>query len=164
MKKVTLRNQRISDAKKFFDILNNDKFIFFSSRPKSIKEEKEWLIKSSKNKKDNKEYHYAILFNNELVGGIGIKIDQRQKHIGEIGYFIDENYWGNGIAPKAVKLVEKTAFQKLKLKRIEIRMNPKNKASIRVAIKENYKKEGLLKKAINHNGKFVDCYLYAKVR
>jgi RimJ/RimL family protein N-acetyltransferase len=40
--------------------------------------------------------------------------------MGELGYFVDEKYWGKGIATEAVKLAEKIGFGKLGLKRIEI--------------------------------------------
>jgi len=64
------------------------------------------------------------------------------KFIGEIGYFLDEAYWGRRITTRAVKILEKIGFKKLNLKRIEILMHPKNVASEKVAIKCGYKKEG----------------------
>jgi len=43
-------------------------------------------------------------------------------------------------------------------------MQPANKASEKVAIKNGYHKEGLMKKAIKgKDGKMKDGYLYAKV-
>ena len=162
--KIKIRYQKLSDAKRFYEILNNPKFIYFSAKPKSVAAERKWLKETIQKRKNNLEHNFAIILNNQLVGGAGIKIDQNSNHIGEIGYFVDEKFWGKGIATKTVKLLEKFGFKKLKLKRIEIRMIPKNIGSEKVAIKAKYKKEGLLKKAINHHGKFMDAYLYAKVR
>lgn len=96
------------------------------------------------------------------MGGCGIKINQHRPFIGEIGYFVDERYWGIGIAPKAVKLLEKKGFGKFKLKRIEILMDIRNSASERVAVKGGYKKEGTMRKAFRRCGKFFDAHLYAK--
>jgi [ribosomal protein S5]-alanine N-acetyltransferase len=160
--KIQLRNQRISDAKRFFEILRNPKFIFFT-KPETLEHEKQYLRKNKEKRKNNFEYNYTILYNNQVVGGCGIKIDQHRTHIGEIGYFLDEKFWNKGITTKAVKLLEKIAFSKLKLKRIEILMNPKNLASEKVAIKCNYKKEGTKKKAIKEKGKLLDAHLYAKI-
>ena len=42
-------------------------------------------------------------------------------------------------------------------------MTVENKASERVAIKSDYKKEGIMRKAIRIFGKNKDAYLYAKV-
>jgi ribosomal-protein-alanine N-acetyltransferase len=164
MKDVALRYQRVSDAKRFYEILCNPKFKFFGPNPKSLKEEVDYLKKTKQKRKDNYSHEFTILYKNKIVGGTGIKIDQHRKFIGEIGYFIDETYWRKGIATKAVKILEKIGFEKLKLKRIEIVMNPKNKASVRVAVKNKYKREGLMKKKVVGRDGYQDCYMYAKVK
>ena len=161
--KIELRNQRVSDAKRFFEILNNPNFEYFHVCPKDVESEKEFLRQNAKKRKNNLEYNYAILFNGKLVGGCGIKIDQHRTFIGEIGYFLDEAFWGKGIVTKAVKILEKIGFQKLGLKRIEILMDPRNVGSEKVAIKCGYKKEGTMKKSIKDGNKFFDAHLYAKV-
>lgn len=161
--KIELRNQRVSDAKRFFEILNNPNFKYLHICPKDVESEKEFLRQNTKKRKSNFAYNYAILCNNKLVGGCGIKINQHRTFIGEIGYFLDESFWGKGIVTKAVKILEKIGFQKLGLKRIEILMNPKNIGSEKVAIKCGYKKEGALKKSVKDGEKFSDVHLYAKV-
>lgn len=103
------------------------------------------------------------MFNGKLVGGCGIHINQFRTFIGEIGYFIDEESWGKGIATKAIKLLEKIGFQELGLKRIEILMDPKNVGSERIAIKCGYSKEGTMKKATKNGDDYTDAHLYAKV-
>lgn len=164
MNEVKLRYQKVTDARRLYGILNNPHFLYFSVKPKSVQAEREWLKKNPKKRKDNFEHNYAILCGNKLVGGCGIKIDQHRNHIGEIGYFLDEVYWGKGITTSAVKLLEKIGFNKLKLTRIEIQLEPKNKASERVAVKCGYHKEGLMRKAFRKKDSFCDGYLYAKVK
>ncbi len=62
-------------------------------------------------------------------------------------------------------IAEKIAFDKLKIQRIEIISNPKNKASRRVAEKSSYQKQGILKKhTIGKKGKLEDSVIYAKCR
>jgi len=165
MEKIKLRLQKVSDAKRFYEILNNPNFIYFGAQPKSVAAEKKWLKKSIEERKNNLNCNYTILYGEEIAGGIGIKVNYHRRYVGELGYFIDEKYWGKGIASRAVKLAEAIGFRKLKLKRIEILMQPENIASVKVAIKNGYKKEGLMRKAVkDRNGKMKDCYLYAKVR
>jgi [ribosomal protein S5]-alanine N-acetyltransferase len=164
MPKIKIRFIKISDARRLYEILLNKNFIYFNVNISSIEEEKKWISGTKQKRKNNFEWNYAIIFAGKLVGAIGIKINQHRKYVGEIGYFVDEDYWGKGIASRAVKLVEQEGFKKLGLKRIEILMRPANKASEKVAIKNNYKKEGLMKKAIkSRDGKMKDAYLYAKV-
>jgi ribosomal-protein-alanine N-acetyltransferase len=162
---ITIRLQKVTDAKRFYEILTNPNFIYFDANPKSIEDEKEFLKGNKKRRQDNTDWNYAIIYNNELVGGIGVKINFHRKHIGEIGYFLDEKYWGQGITCQAVKLLEKICFQELGLTRIEILMQPRNKASEKIAIKNKYCKEGLLKKYLKgKDGKMKDCFLYAKTK
>ena len=163
MSEVELRLQRLSDAKRFFKILSNPNFVFFGAKPKSIEAEKEWLKKGFEKRKKNLEHNYAITYDGKLIGGCGIKINQHRTFIGEIGYFVDEAYWGKGVATKATKLLEKIAF-KMDVKRIEIVMQLGNKGSVKVAKKCGYVKEGKLRKAISHLGKYEDVYLYSKVK
>jgi [ribosomal protein S5]-alanine N-acetyltransferase len=165
MSKIAIRFPKISDAERYCEILASKKFVYLVTSPKSIKEEREWILNTKHRRKNNIEWNYAITLKNKLVGAIGIRINQHRKYVGEIGYFVDENYWGKGIASQAVKLVEQEGFKKLELSRIEILMQPANKASEKVAIKNNYQKEGLMKKVIkSRDGKMKDAFLYAKVK
>jgi [ribosomal protein S5]-alanine N-acetyltransferase len=162
MKDIKIRYQKVSDAKRFFEILNNPNFKYFPVKPKSLKEEVDWLKKRKEHIKKNISHDFAIVYQGKVIGGIGIKMDQNRKHIGEVGYFIDEKYWGKGITTEAVKLLEKIAFTKLGLKRLVILTMVENEASAKVAIKNNYKKEGV----ITGIDKKLDkkFYQYAKVK
>ena len=163
---ITIRPQRPSDANRFFEILNNDNFVYFGARPKTLKEEIKFLKKNTAWRKNNFAHNFSIILGKTVVGACGIHINQHRTFIGEIGYFVDEQYWGKGIATQTVKFLEKLGFGKLKLNRIEILMDPRNKASEKVAIKCGYKKEGLMKKVVfsKRTNTYRDCYLYAKVK
>lgn len=162
--KIQLRFYKITDAKKVFQIVTNPSFKYFHTKVKSVKAEEAWIKANSLKRKNNIEWNYAVVRNTEIVGGVGVKIDRSRPYVGEIGYFVAEDYWGQGIATQAVKLLEKICFKDLKLSRIEILMRPENKASEKVARKSGYKKEGLLKKKVKDQiGKLRDVYIYAKV-
>lgn len=161
---IELRYAEIEDAEAFFRILNEGKFEFYHATiPDSVEGEREWLKRRKYKRENNLEYNYSIIYNKKLVGGCEIRINQEYPHIGEIGYFIDRNYFNRGIATETVKKLEEIAFNELKLIRIEIRMDPRNKGSEKVAIKNNYEKEGLLRKVVEFNDEFYDNLLYAKV-
>ncbi|MFA6512280.1 MAG: GNAT family N-acetyltransferase [Patescibacteria group bacterium] len=161
---IKIRLQKISDAERFYEILGNPHFTYFNVQPKSIKDERKWLAENPKRRKNNTEWNYTIMNDDEIIGAIGVKINLHRNHIGEIGYFLDEKFWGKGIATQAVKLVENICFKKLKLTRLEIVVQPKNEGSKKVAIKNKYLKEGLLKKVLKYkDGSMKDCFLYAKV-
>lgn len=162
--KITIRNQHVFDAKRFFNIFQSSDFAFLPIKVDSVEEERRFLKKNKSKRKRNFEYNFTILSDNIVVGAVGVKINQHYPHIGEIGYFVEEQYWGKEIAPKAVKLIETFAFNKLKLIRLEILINTKNKASIRVAEKSGYKKESVLKARLPQDNSFQDAILFSKVR
>lgn len=164
MNGLRIRYQQIGDAKRFYEILTHPNFVLFPVNPNSIEEEKRFLRTTKGLRKNNVAYDYTILLKNKIVGAIGVKIDQHRTYIGEIGYFVDRQFWGRGIAPKAVQLVEDICFNELGLERIELITLKKNGSSIRVAEKCGYKKEGIQRHKLKYDGKLEDAYLFAKVK
>jgi ribosomal-protein-alanine N-acetyltransferase len=160
---IEIRPQRLADAKRFFEILSNPNFIYFPVTPKTIEDEKEFLRLNSQKRRKKTEFNFSIIYSRMHVGAIGVRIDPFRPYIGEIGYFIDETYWGKGIATQAVKQLEEFIFSNLELRRIEIRMAKENKASQKIAVKCGYKKEGILRKMLLAKGKWYDCFMYAKI-
>ncbi len=49
--KVELRDQRVSDAKRYFEILNNPNFKYFKICPKDIEAERNFLRQNSEKRK-----------------------------------------------------------------------------------------------------------------
>ncbi|MGV8984531.1 GNAT family N-acetyltransferase [Clostridium sp.] len=162
---IELRYPIIEDAESFFKILTEGKFeYYYATIPESIAIEREWVNRREYKRANNLEYNYSIIYNNRVIGGCEIRIFQDNPHIGELGYFVDEKFFNKGIASEAVKKLEEIAFDKLGLIRLEIHMDPQNKASENVAIKNNFKKEGLLKKVTKFKDGYFDNLLYAKVK
>ncbi len=160
---VEIRPQRLSDAKRFFEILSNPKFLYLPAKPKTLDEESEFLRLNSQKRKAKTEFNFSILCNGKHVGAIGVRVDQFRPYIGEVGFFIDEKYWGKGIAAQALGKLEEFIIEKTNLSRIEMRMAMENKASQRIAIKCGYENEGILRQMLLVEAKYYDCYLYSKI-
>ncbi|MHC4855668.1 MAG: GNAT family N-acetyltransferase [Planctomycetota bacterium] len=161
--KVEFRNPRISDAKRYLEILSHPNFTYFPAKPKTLKEEQDFLRMMKKLQKEKSLYNFAVLANGKHVGGAGIKINQQFPYICEIGYFVDHKYWNKGIATKSVQLLEKFIIENIDIVRIEIAPAKDNIGSCKVAIKSGYKKEGTMKKYLKIGDVYHDCCLYAKV-
>lgn len=160
---VSIRPVQIKDARRFLEILNSRKFQFFSASPVSLQKEKEILRAEKLKMKNGTKCSFSILLGDKVIGGVSIKINIHRRIVGEMGYFLDEEYWGQGITSEAVRLMEKIGFEILGLKRIEILMMTENAASKRVAEKCGYTKEALLRGAImDRMGEMRDTWMYAK--
>jgi ribosomal-protein-alanine N-acetyltransferase len=165
MPKVSLRPERVTDAKALLRIISNQKFFYYRSAPKRVKGMVAWLKQNAKLRRKKREFNYVILYEGKVVGEAGFFMDADSRHAAQGRYCVDEEYWGNGIATEAFRLVEKIAFNDMKLVRLELRIHPKNKHSLRVAKKLGYKKEGFLrKKGTDRAGNYIDLLIYAKVK
>lgn len=96
------------------------------------------------NKKNGIEWSIAMKENDDyvIIGDISIceVISLKQyKNVKEIGYYLDEKYWGRGIMPHAVRLVEDYCFNILGSEALVIRLFQENKRSQGVAEKCGYR-------------------------
>ncbi len=73
----------------------------------------------------------------------------------------DENNQGSGIGTFAVIEMLKHAFNNLNLQRIELGTIDYNERAQHIYEKVGFVKEGIKRKAIYKNGRFVDEYIYA---
>jgi len=108
---------------------------------------------------------FAIVVNGNAVGSIGLvpKDDVYRKSM-EIGYWLGEEFWGNGIITEAVGAVSNYAFEQFDIVRLYADVFEWNKASIRVLEKNGYVFEARLKKAVFKDGKISDALMYAKIK
>lgn len=167
-KMFILRPFRKGDEKLLAKNANNKKISRANDEipyPYTLKHAKEYILENKKElrKKKPVKINFAIDIDDEVVGSIGL-VDIKEKHRAEIGYWLSEKYWNKGIMTEVVKLITKFGFEKLKLKRIEIYVFAFNKASIKVAKKNRYKLEGILRKSSKRGNKFIDDYAFAKLR
>lgn len=168
--KVEIRPHRISDAKQLFEIVTNKKYVNYfkkmggTQRIKTMEQEVKFLKKAAGDLKSGFTIGYSIVVDGKVHGAIGLMINQHRKFIAEVGYLLSSEMWGKGITTKALNMMSKVGFTKYNLKRIELVVHPKNKASIRVAEKAGYKKEGKMQNGIlTGEGKSMDSIMYSLI-
>lgn len=111
-------------------------------------ENAENFISVSKDREKNSEgyYFYARdIKTNKLIGYLCVKtIDYRISKC-ELGYFIDKDYQGKGITSKMVSDALEFCFKELMMNKVFICTSEVNLASQRIALKHNFKQEGILR-------------------
>jgi len=96
-----------------------------------------------------------------LIGMAQIKNFDRFVKKCEVSYFIDREFEGKGWATKAIREVIQYVFSKMDMEKIYCRIDPENKASIRVAEKCGFQLEGRLKKEFKTgDGDIIDVLYY----
>lgn len=107
----------------------------------------------------------AIDVDGQMVGGIGLILNgDVYSKSAEIGYWIGEKYWGQGIATVAVGQMTEYAFYYFDLVRLYAEVFENNKASMRVLEKNGYYLEGVRRKAVFKNEVLMDDYIWVKLR
>ena len=111
------------------------------------------------------ECAFAIEHGDEAVGGVGFLVGRDIARISaEMGYWLSEDFWGRGIATRAVTAMSEWAFDNYKLTRVFAMAFAHNAGSIRVLEKSGFEREGVMRRSAIKNGVIVDQILFAKVR
>ena len=94
------------------------------------------------------------------LGAIGLNVDPLHEHA-ELGYWIGESGWGQGICSEAAEQVIAFGFEELGLRRIHAHHLARNPASGRVMEKIGMKHEGTFRRHVKKWGVFEDAVFYA---
>lgn len=122
-----------------------------------------WIVAA--NEQPENQRHMAVLLGERLVGGVGFtRLGDLNTRTAEIGYWIGEPWWGQGIAVKALAQATEIAFRDYDFERLRAEVLGWNKPSCRVLDKAGYKFEARLERAAFKDGEVCDLYLYGLVR
>lgn len=105
--------------------------------------------------------HLAIIVDGEVAGGIGVHPQHDvHSHVGEVGYWLSEQHWGQGIGTLALKQLTVHAFETLNLRKLVANVFSSNPASMRMAEKAGFELEGILKGEVIKEGVLLDIHRY----
>ncbi|GAA1349961.1 GNAT family N-acetyltransferase [Streptomyces beijiangensis] len=102
----------------------------------------------------------------EILGHVGLQLIFRAMRRTAIGYWTLPEHRGKGVAPRALELCTRWAFEQGGFHRIELGHAVENTPSCRVAVRAGYAVEGTLRGAMFESGKndaFRDEHLHARL-
>ena len=99
----------------------------------------------------------------EFVGGIGLTVDKRFDRA-EVGYWLAEPFWGQGLMTEATQSLLKYGFEQLGLNKVTSSHFEINPASGKVLTKSGLKKEGELKEHIRKHSEYHTLVVYGLTR
>ena len=107
---------------------------------------------------------FCIDLDGDLCGMIGIELkeDIYAKN-GELGYFVGEPYWNQGIVTQAIGLITLKGFDEFGLNRLEGRVFEHNAGSMRALEKNGYHLEAIAKRSAFKDGKFLNEHVYVRL-
>lgn len=98
---------------------------------------------------------------NQVIGSCFFYDMASEHYRTDLGYVLNKDYWGQGIAQEAVKAAIKYGFENLNINRIQSVIEPPNLASQKLAERLGFLREGLLRDYEYFSGKFDDLYMYS---
>lgn len=165
--RLLLRKFRLDDAEMMYNNWANDERVtkFLSWTPyKSMEDVRKYISLSIKSYQQDTIYHWAIVFNEKVVGSISVmSIDEKNK-LCELGYCVGYEYWGRGIVTEAMKSVISFLFNEVQFHRIFAKHDVENPASGKVMEKCNMIYEGTLYGHYRrHDGTYSDSRVFGIV-
>lgn len=168
MKEFILREWKEQDAESIAVAANNPevaaKLRNVFPNPYTLEDAK-WYAKDCIENEGNNQITRAIVVDGKAVGSIGIFVkDDVCEKSAELGYWLSEDYWRQGIMSRAVKMICKEAFKRFDIIRIFAEPFEDNAGSIGVLKKAGFTYEGTMRNGIYKNGKVHSYCMYSLLR
>ena len=113
----------------------------------------------------NRTFAARLKASGELVGIISVsEIVHGTFQSAYLGYYGFEPHAGKGLMSEAVRLVAEHAFRTLKLHRLEANIQPGNRASIALAKRLGFKREGYSPRYLKIGGRWQDHERWAVLK
>ena len=107
-------------------------------------------------------YPFAVEVGGRFAGQITVNnVVRGSAQFASVGYWLDREYAGRGVMPRAVAMVIDHCFAEAGLHRIEIAIRPENSNSLRVVEKLGLHEVGYAPKFLHIDGAWRDHRIYA---
>jgi [ribosomal protein S5]-alanine N-acetyltransferase len=164
---ISLRKIGKTDLDDLYEIYSNENL--FKYRPSEAKKNKSTV--------ENMISHFERDFNKKKTIFLGICLNENLKRIigvaeifdfdakvnmVTIGYTLNENYWGNGVATKTAKALVDYLFNTIEVNRVQAFVMPNNIKSKNVLLRNGFTKEGTIRQGAAWSGKgIIDLEVYS---
>jgi ribosomal-protein-serine acetyltransferase len=161
---VDIREYKIEDAQKLFELIDKNRkhlyrFIWVDSI-QSVIDVEDFIKRSINLKQYGTGYEYGIYADEELVGNVSLYNVNKSHGRAGIGYWVSQDYEGQGIVHRAVDLLIENAFMNLGLHKLTISCAVNNEHSAQLAKKLGFVEEGLLREDFKVGGEYVDSHVF----
>lgn len=162
---LSLRELAIDDAKELHDLISTNRRYLSAWMPWAPEQTYEdtvaFIDQARRQSADDAGAHFAILDGSTILGVVGFHPIDRDNRSVNVGYWLDEQRQGSGIATRAVGAACRHAFSSWGLNRVEIRVATENTASQKLAERLSFTREGVLRQAQIVNDVALDLGVYS---
>ncbi len=127
----------------------------------SISDTEKFIESTMKESSSGGAPNFAVLYNGTICGVAGFHEINKQHKIGSIGYWLAENYNGQGIITMAVKKLLDVGFGEFNLNKVEIRCAEGNSKSRAIPERPGFTYEATLRQCEWLYSKYVNHAIYS---
>jgi ribosomal-protein-serine acetyltransferase len=163
---LSLKLVELKDAERIFQLTDSSRQYLRQWLPwldftKDVHDTVEFIKSGLKGYGENISMNSAIIYNNEIVGLASFnRIDWFNK-IAYIGYWLGEDYQGNGIMTKVAHALTDYAITELHLNRVDIRAAVENSKSRAIPERLGFTYEGCIRQGEWLYDHYVDHAVYS---
>jgi len=120
-------------------------------------------VRAEAQTKTRRVFEFAIVHSEDerLIGRCGMKLSEAEQSEAMLWYVLAREAWGYGYAAEAARAVLGFGFEELRLHRIFVDIDPRNRASLRVAEKLGLRREGHFLETTWTKGEWTDTVVFA---
>ncbi len=164
--RLILRRYKESDIDAIYEIITDKRLTKYIKFPDLTMEEELECIKEWIRDADIDKYEKWVIEHKDtgvVVGNISVNGVNKKHNYCNIGYVIRYNYWGNGYASEALKVVSDYLLKDRGYYLVECSCNERNIQSSKVMIKAGFKKDGYIaNRRLNDDGIYSGVEFYSK--
>jgi len=170
---LTVRPVTADDAEVFFRLIDRDRSLFATYFPVTTGRTSDahttlGYMRDLVAQAVAQETFCYLVFqegSSEPIGALFLKSFDRRVGKCEAAYLVSSAHQGQGIASGAVAWAVDEAFRTHGMNKVFLRVDPDNPASIRVAEKNGFQREGLLRQDFRTNDeRLLDVIVFGKLR
>jgi RimJ/RimL family protein N-acetyltransferase len=129
----------------------------------SLAAAQDWIALLADRRAEDTAYAFAVLDDGVPVGNVAVSNVERRHLTGWVSYWMREGARGKGLATKACRELSAWAFTELGLFRLELAHRLDNPASCRVAVGAGFRREGVERARLLHDGVRYDTETHARL-
>lgn len=162
--RLVLRPLRMADADALLPTFRDEETMrYWAHAPIATLSEMQAIVARNLPPQNLPDRSFAITRDGADAIGV-LNFYQERDATSGLGYILAKTWWGRGYVAEAVTAAVDHGFDRLKLHRIWLEIDPRNTGSVRVAEKCGFECEGTARKSFLLNGVYYDSVYYARLR
>lgn len=164
-KDLTLTVMQIADAEELFHLTDASRYYLRQWLPwvdatTTVDDSRGFIEHTLQGFEDKKSMTVAIRYNGDLVGTASFNSLDWSNKVAYIGYWLGQDYQGNGIMTRVARELTDYAFTELGFNRVDIRAAFENKKSRSIPERLSFVEEGQIRQAEWLYDHYVDHVIY----